>query len=421
MQRTSPEQSFSPPSSPKYNTLIDQPQEDKTEIFEIKQYDTLIKSEKKTEQKSPEELQVIIDGQNLAMLPSATLCGMTIFQINRKILGPNLQRAEWLMEHFKESKSSADILCFQEAFAGKTRQYLIDQLKKDYPYHTNKLGEKFLNAGSGLMIFSKYPIIDQYFEKFTDTKGFVERFLANKGFMAVKIQIDKKHFITVYNTHLQAGASASLRYETTSEIRGKQMQQMHNHFVKWHNIPIKNQAALIHAASLFDGDVNFSVDDPRKTESKSIGMSNNGFSRGDVKYAGIYNWFQSFLYTRPTNWINTRFDEPFIKGKGKTYNKKLVSLAKEKNAPTGSTLHPDRLKEYRQNPSIKLTSQDTEGKIIDALMCSKEGLKGEFTTTIIPFSQDKIISDHFRLRGIWKYNGSKESDSDTIIYPSLKL
>lgn len=55
-----------------------------------------------------------------------------------------------------------------------------------------------------------------------------EETLANKGFLALRLQVDGKYFISVYNTHLHAGGALlkmkSTKYcGTTSERRGQQM------------------------------------------------------------------------------------------------------------------------------------------------------------------------------------------------------
>lgn len=396
----------------------------------------------KSEAKENKSNLFVIEGLNVGMLPSLTLRGKVLIQINRKILEPNMTRAEWITDYYKNLNTNPDIkredipdvICLQEAFDGTCRKHLDKELTPYYPFHSGKLGEKFLNAGSGLKVYSKHPIVDQHFEAFK-ARTISSELFANKGFIALKLRINEKQFITVYCTHLHGGLGLfSKLYEkygiTSSKVRNEQMAQMRTHFGDWATKPVvdEHKQTLRHMKTFFEGDINISIDDKRRTRSISLGMSNNGFKKGDVKYPGVANMFHQLKYTRPSNWIRTRTLEPLEKGKGKRSLPLLVLVAKLRDKKTGTSLSGDYLEKHMRNKTkYPVTPQTTEGKIIDALMSKKGGALGTFTTNIITPPTDKqghithVMSDHFALRGVWRGIGQNLKTEEKGVQVTAEL
>ena len=54
----------------------------------------------------------------------------------------------------------ADVICLQEAFEDKTKEFIILYLKKKYPYHLlgYQVKKYVVGEDSGLLVLSKYPI-----------------------------------------------------------------------------------------------------------------------------------------------------------------------------------------------------------------------------------------------------------------------
>lgn len=119
----------------------------------------------------------------------------------------------------------ADILCLQEVFDNNIRKCLIKEFNSKYNIYYK--GRSYLyKVNSGLMTFSKFPIIYKKTIKFLNLSG--EDFLSDKGVDYITIKLKKKGYpskITVLNTHLNADAFFSLRYLCLS-ARIKQINQI---------------------------------------------------------------------------------------------------------------------------------------------------------------------------------------------------
>jgi hypothetical protein len=105
-----------------------------------------------------------------------------------------------------------DICCFQELFSkANKRRHKICKAAVDFglKYSTyvkppsNTLKFKFPIIDSGLVILSRFPIIDSDFKRFQSAWGW-DRF-ADKGCLYAKILITQRFIIHVFNTHPQAG------------------------------------------------------------------------------------------------------------------------------------------------------------------------------------------------------------------------
>lgn len=101
-----------------------------------------------------------------------------------------------------------DIICFQESFDFlnyRTHNFLKKLEKLGFKYflrHNSTKFTKFQSLDSGLMIISKFPIVDS--EKKIFTVGVYNDGLVDKGMLYAKIEIRKNKFIHVINIHTQA-------------------------------------------------------------------------------------------------------------------------------------------------------------------------------------------------------------------------
>ena len=92
-----------------------------------------------------------------------------------------------------------DILCLQECFDDDLREILCNRLLQTYPFYVSgNLSKRFVvGEDSGLMIFSKYPITNYKFFKYTDSFG--ADYMSNKGVIYVKIGD-----VNIATTHIQS-------------------------------------------------------------------------------------------------------------------------------------------------------------------------------------------------------------------------
>lgn len=107
-----------------------------------------------------------------------------------------------MIESLVAIKDQVDVLCLQEVFVESGRKFLIDKLKYYWPYYVGKANkDEYIVEDSGLMVFSKYPIISHIFYPYEPNIG-VDK-LSNKGFLLIKININDSD-IRIINTHMQS-------------------------------------------------------------------------------------------------------------------------------------------------------------------------------------------------------------------------
>jgi endonuclease/exonuclease/phosphatase family metal-dependent hydrolase len=107
-----------------------------------------------------------------------------------------------------------DVLALQEVFHEKSRKQLIQKLDSCYPYHLAPKKTSVFKINSGLMIFSKYPIVESGHSFFDNLKA-ADR-LSSKGVQWASVKV-KGDTILIANTHLQAGTE-----EKFQEVRSAQ-------------------------------------------------------------------------------------------------------------------------------------------------------------------------------------------------------
>jgi len=119
-----------------------------------------------------------------------------------------------------------DIVCLQEVFDKKLRKRLLPVFDQHYHYNDNSdcKKNKWKDCHGGLMTFSKYPIVSEYFYEYRFQKGMnaIEK-LGKKGFLISEIQTDNG-IIYIINTHLYAGYS-----NEADLVRQGQLEQVHQY------------------------------------------------------------------------------------------------------------------------------------------------------------------------------------------------
>lgn len=114
-----------------------------------------------------------------------------------------LERVSAITRYFTKNPRSLDILCLQEVWMADDYRTIRAALSLEFPYaHYFKSGV----VGSGLAIFSKYPIAEAWWKGFTLTgkahRIFDGDWYAGKGIGAVKIKHPVVGTIDVFNTHV---------------------------------------------------------------------------------------------------------------------------------------------------------------------------------------------------------------------------
>ena len=112
--------------------------------------------------------------------------------------------------------SGADVSVLQEVFHRRARKRLLQELDDWYEYHTSLGPKSFFGVSSGVLIFSKHPIIEEKFVSYSKSKG--ADGLAKKGAVLAKIRFGKQD-IHIVGTHLQAGSSSSKKCSKVSASR----------------------------------------------------------------------------------------------------------------------------------------------------------------------------------------------------------
>lgn len=129
----------------------------------------------------------------------------------------NVFRAKEIIKRI--SNQRIEILVFQELFDDDVIKLFRHRLGRQGFQHTSKLKGNLLSGNlinSGVMIFSRFPIINEDSTIFKEEQG--NDRLASKG--AVKISIEKNRIpIDIIGTHLQAGRKGEAFNIKTSQIR----------------------------------------------------------------------------------------------------------------------------------------------------------------------------------------------------------
>lgn len=353
--------------------------------------------------------------------------------INGAFLKSNHERVQQITDRIiqwntdsKNSDTAPDIICFQEALAIESRYQLKQKLLSYYPFDTEKLGQRL--RGSGLFLFSKYPILDSHYEQFSNVVTASER-LAIKGFIGAKIAIDDNHFITVYDTHLESGGDIESErqnelYGTASWRRGEQMGRIYHDMQTWSTEPPSSNPTMQHIKTFLLGDLNAPLNDERRMYSISTGKSNNGYKKGMKKYPGQYDLFTLLEHTVPSNFLDIRDESKETKGR-KVIVPELLEKAKKENYFIGSYIPKEITKENKKNNTFAKPYQ-ANPRVIDGVFCSKTAhtthQPPEFESMILPHhfngetgTSNINLSDHFPVWARWRNSFFTKQDAPSTI------
>lgn len=118
---------------------------------------------------------------------------------------------------------NSDIVCLQEIYEPDHVKFLISKMKEVYPYFSLAENSSF-GLSSGLLIFSKFPILKSKFYQF-DHPNFFTGLFAKKGFQRVLIRINKKN-LNIINSHTWPPFSLNPPKEKTSKATRPQIEKL---------------------------------------------------------------------------------------------------------------------------------------------------------------------------------------------------
>lgn len=133
---------------------------------------------------------------NVQLLPR-TLAPFTKFmRVGQKL------RTPWIIEYLRDD-TDYDVIVLQEVFAKPLCRKITKALTEKYPYQIKPKKRKgsLMPQGSGLLILSKYPIIEQ--ERLFFRNGVRFEWAATKGATWARIEKDGVRF-QIIGTHLQS-------------------------------------------------------------------------------------------------------------------------------------------------------------------------------------------------------------------------
>jgi len=183
------------------------------------------------------------------------------------VLTFNIKKFPWCWKSFASPEINRlirrhSIVCLQECF-----DEAFHALEHYFPYYYIARGTlkglKLFN--SGLVILSKYPILEAEFHPYRDCNRCSCDMFSEKGFLSILIDMGNKRHVRIINTHLQ-----SSDYERFDKKAILQMTQLLN-YLKTVQVPY-----------LVGGDFNIDVHDMDKLS--IIGETNCSYSKDPTVY-----------------------------------------------------------------------------------------------------------------------------------------
>ncbi len=225
-----------------------------------------------------------------------------------------MKRVEPIGEYLIQT--GADVIILQEAFHKKAKRTLIKKLQQLYPYYTSRGPISFWGVSSGVLIFSKHPLLEETFISFHFGTGSDK--LAKKGLVHVAFNFHNKR-VDVFGTHLQAGASKKCKL-----IRKQQV------------MALKKAADSVDPSSglILAGDFNFTPNGDlfaflKKTLDIEVSVLDSevkhsaNFPDQDLfSFQGNPVWID-FILLRPSTWLKQSrvwIEEP-VERKGETWTR----------------------------------------------------------------------------------------------------
>jgi endonuclease/exonuclease/phosphatase family metal-dependent hydrolase len=114
------------------------------------------------------------------------------------------------------STSGADVIGLSEVWANDSKQSFINGLKSIYPYALWDNNTNLFQVGSGLLMLSKYPLLNGAFTRFTNLA--IPDSFSQKGFLTAQVKVGA---VTVFlvHTHTQADSSQTAIDARASNIK----------------------------------------------------------------------------------------------------------------------------------------------------------------------------------------------------------
>lgn len=225
-----------------------------------------------------------------------------------------MKRVEPIGEYLMQT--GADVIILQEVFHKKAKRTLIKKLQQFYPHYTSRGPISFWGVSSGVLIFSKQPLLEEVFISFNSGNGSDK--LAKKGLVHVAFDFHNKR-VDVLGTHLQAGASNKCKL-----IRKQQI------------IVLKNAADSLDSSGglILAGDFNFTphgdlfaflkktLDIEVSVLDSEVKHSANFPDQDLFSFQGNPVWID-FILLRPSTWLKQSrvwIEEP-VEKKGETWTR----------------------------------------------------------------------------------------------------
>jgi len=121
--------------------------------------------------------------------------------------------------------SDYDVIVFQEAFHGRARKKIYQQLRDRFPYQTGPANQQLISCktNSGIWIFSKHPIVASRSIIFKNRSG-IDAF-SRKGGLIAEVLIDQT-LVQVAGTHLQNSGQPWIRQSQCVEFYNRLLKPM---------------------------------------------------------------------------------------------------------------------------------------------------------------------------------------------------
>lgn len=136
---------------------------------------------------------------NVCLFGGKTLMSMFTFH--------DKERRNRIAEHLRSESYRTDIVCLQEIFSDGYRNFMVRTLKDEYP-HALDVAAPSWGTSSGLLVLSKYPILDHRFVPYRKVSG-LDR-CAEKGVLCALLSVGEQTAVRLFTTHCSASGDAPM-------------------------------------------------------------------------------------------------------------------------------------------------------------------------------------------------------------------
>jgi len=118
----------------------------------------------------------------------------------------------------------ADILAIQECYDEEHFEFLQKYLVHIYPHHARVESGDFLKFHNGLILFSRYPILNCQLQPYEKVSR-LEYFMATKSSLIVDVDVPFLGIVTFVNVHTTSGGTADPHHHTVDQDREDELRQ----------------------------------------------------------------------------------------------------------------------------------------------------------------------------------------------------